>query len=214
MRRTRRPPGGISPAAQAQAAAVHHLSQDPVFRTVLERVAAPRSSALVGNDFEMACRIIAGQQLSTKAAATIWSRVRTQHPSWQAEIVAASTHDQLRACGLSGAKSSAIRTMAERVASRALDFRAIRRLGDAEAAAALAGIKGFGPWSVEMFLIFALGRPDVFSGGDAGLRQAICELDRVPRHLYESRAPSISARWQPWRSIACRYLWAWLDTRR
>ena len=119
--------------------------------------------------------------------------------------------ERLRACGLSGAKSAAIRALAARAACGEVDFAAIRGLPDGEAAERLRAIKGFGPWSTEMFLIFALGRDDIYSVGDGGLRRAVCALYRVSERQYERRVSRIAEAWRPWRSLACRYLWAWLD---
>ena len=83
-------------------------------------------------------------------------------------------------------------------------------LDDAGAAEALSGIAGFGPWSVEMFLIFGMDRDDVFSVGDAGLRRAICSLYGLPKGRYERRVAAIADGWRPYRSLACRWLWGWL----
>lgn len=162
-------------------------------------------------DFETACRIIVGQQLSYAAATTIWGRVRGAAPRWKPADVAGLAADRLRTLGLSRSKATFIHELATRTASGDLNFRRIRRGDDEAAAEALRGIKGFGPWSVEMFLIFALGRDDVFSVGDAGLRRAVCGLYALPPEEYERRIGAISDRWRPWRSHACRYLWGWLD---
>jgi DNA-3-methyladenine glycosylase II len=163
-------------------------------------------------DFETVCRIITGQQLSYAAATTIWNRVRALRPSWQPEHVARLTPARLRECGLSRNKAAFIQDAAKRTARRDLDFAAIRTMPDDEAHEVLLSIKGFGPWSVEMFMIFALDRPDIFSVGDAGLRRAVCSLYGIPKARYESRVPKLAEAWRPYRSFACRYLWGWLDT--
>lgn len=193
-----------SPAATA-------LSRDPVMRRVIDSVGTPRTYYRERTDFETATRIIVGQQLSYAAATTIWRRVAALEPGWRPGVVAALDPDALRACGLSRSKTRFILEAARRVVGGDLDFRRIRRLDDAAAADVLRGITGFGPWSVEMFLIFGLGRDDIFSVGDAALRRAVCALYGVPNARYESRIGTISARWRPWRSHACRYLWEWLD---
>ncbi|MFM7076083.1 MAG: DNA-3-methyladenine glycosylase family protein [Planctomycetaceae bacterium] len=162
-------------------------------------------------DFETVTRIIVGQQLSYAAATTIWGRVRALEPRWRAATVAELAPQALRAAGLSRSKTDFILGAARRVADGDLDLRRVRRLDDAAAAEVLRGIKGFGPWSVEMYLIFALDRPDVFSVGDAGLRRAVCSLYSLRPTDYERRIGPLSDRWRPWRSHACRYLWAWLE---
>ena len=187
------------------------LRKDPVMRGVIDAVGPQPSFYRERTDFETACRIIVGQQLSYAAATTIWGRVRKDVSRWRPADVALLTPERLRALGLSRSKASFILELSARSLSHEIDFRRIRRLDDGAAAEAISGIKGFGPWSVEMFLIFALGRDDIFSVGDAGLRRAVCDLYGVPQGEYERRVGAISDRWRPWRSHACRYLWGWLD---
>lgn len=194
----------VTPAAKA-------LARDPVMRRVIDAVGPLREYYRERTDFETVCRIIVGQQLSYAAATTIWKRAVALRPGWRAAEVAALDPAELRARGLSGNKTRFILEAAARVADGDLDFRRIRRMDDTAATEALRGIKGFGPWSVEMFLIFGLGRDDVFSVGDAGLRRAVCTLYDVPRDRYEARVEAIAERWRPWRSHACRYLWGWLE---
>ncbi len=162
-------------------------------------------------DFETVCRIITGQQLSYAAATTIWKRVRALRESWHPETVARIKPTTLTTCGLSGNKAAFILEAAKRATTNDLDFALIRTLPDEEAHAQLLSIKGFGPWSVEMFMIFALDRPDIFSVGDAGIRRAVCSLYQVPKARYESKVLKLADTWRPYRSFACRYLWGWLD---
>ena len=187
------------------------LRTDPVMRRVIDAVGPQPSYSRERTDFETACRIIVGQQLSYAAATTIWGRVRGVVPRWRPAEVAALSADRLRALGLSRSKATFIQELASRTDSGDLDFRRIRKLDDIAAGEALRGIKGFGPWSVEMFLIFAIGRDDIFSVGDAGLRRAVCDLYGVPPAEYEARIGGIAERWRPYRSHACRYLWGWLE---
>jgi DNA-3-methyladenine glycosylase II len=187
------------------------LGRDPVMRRVMAAVGSLQTYYRERTDFETVCRIITGQQLSYAAATTIWKRVRALRDSWQPEPVAGLGPARLRECGLSRNKAAFILEAAARAASGDLDFRAIRTMPDEEARDALRAIKGFGPWSVEMFLIFALDRPDVFSVGDAGLRRAVCTLYGIPPARYEARVAKVSGNWRPYRSFACRYLWGWLD---
>lgn len=187
------------------------LRKDPVMRRVIDAIGPQPSFYRERTDFETACRIIVGQQLSYAAATTIWGRVRGVVTRWRPAAVAAISADRLRALGLSRSKSAFILELASQSDTGAIDFRRIRKLDDLAAGEALRGIKGFGPWSVEMFLIFALGRDDVFSVGDAGLRRAVCDLYGVPPGEYETRVEGIAERWRPYRSHACRYLWGWLE---
>ena len=180
-------------------------------RRVIDAVGPQPSYYRERTDFETACRIIVGQQLSYAAATTIWGRVRGVVPRWRPAEVAALSNDRLRTLGLSRSKATYIQELATRTDSGDLDFRRIRKLDDIAAGEALRGIKGFGPWSVEMFLIFAIGRDDVFSVGDAGLRRAVCDLYGVLPAEYEARIDGIAERWRPYRSPACRYRWGWLE---
>jgi len=187
------------------------LRRDPVMRRVIDAVGPLRDYYRERTDFETVTRIIVGQQLSYTAATTIWRRVRALEPRWRPTAVARLSADDLRARGLSGSKTRFILEAARRVVDGDLDFRRIRRLDDHAAAERLRGITGFGPWSVEMFMIFGLGRDDIFSVGDAGLRRAVCSLYGIPKAAYAARIDSIAVGWRPWRSHACRYLWGWLD---
>jgi len=189
------------------------LSRDPILARIIAEVGPlPRKTpASASADLAAACRIIAGQQLSAKAASTIWTRVIALAPAWEPAAVAELTEQQLCACGLSRNKASFIRGLAGGVTAGTLDFSAIRRMDDVQASTALSALKGFGPWSIEMFLMFSLDRPDLFSRGDAGLRRAICLLYSVAKDEYEHHVEGITAPWRPYRSYACRYLWAWLD---
>lgn len=145
------------------------------------------------NYFEALCESIVSQQLSIKAADTIWSRVQPKINN-----VLNIPDQQLRDCGLSWAKIKYIKDLA----SKNLDFSKIDTMTDQEVIAHLTQVKGIGPWTAEMFLIFTLGRPDVFSQGDLGLRNAI-------KKLYK-RKPNVK-KWSPFKSYASRILWKSLE---
>jgi len=173
------------------------LGQDPVMRGVMAAVGRLRTYYRERTDFETVCRIITGQQLSYAAATTIWKRVRALREAWQPEAIARLKPAKLLECGLSRNKAAFIQEVAQRAARRDLDFAAIREMPDEVTHENLLSIKGFGPWSVEMFMIFALDRPDVFSVGDAGLRRAVCMLYRIPKARYEARVMAVADNWRP-----------------
>ncbi|HYE04249.1 MAG TPA: DNA-3-methyladenine glycosylase 2 family protein [Planctomycetota bacterium] len=198
----------MDPAIVARAAR-RFAKADPRFARLI-RAVGPLAPHVEREDFANICRIIAGQQLSTRAAATIWGRVHALVGEFTPQAVAALPLDALRASGLSGAKARYVAAAAARVASGEIDLEAVRELDDAAATASLRRLAGFGPWSIEMYLIFVLGRPDVFSPGDGGLRRAIGLL-YGERNATPERSAAIAERWRPYRSVACRYLWAWLD---
>jgi DNA-3-methyladenine glycosylase II len=159
--------------------------------------------------FEAIARAIVGQQLSTKAAGSIWERVVAaldERRTTSGEILAADPA-VLRAAGLSQAKVAYLRDLAERVESGTLDLGRLSTLADEDVIAELIRIKGVGRWTAEMFLIFHLGRPDVISTGDLGIRRAVqlaYGLDELPGPTDLVR---IAEPWRPHRTLGCLYLW-------
>jgi DNA-3-methyladenine glycosylase II len=159
--------------------------------------------------FEAIARAMIGQQLSTKAAASIWERLLEAAggaPLRSAGVLAADP-DALRGAGLSGSKVAYVSDLAERVESGELDLARLAELSDEDVIAALIEIKGVGRWTAEMFLIFHLGRPDVVSTGDLGIRRAVelaYGLDELPGPTELER---IAEPWRPHRTLACLYLW-------
>jgi DNA-3-methyladenine glycosylase II len=154
-------------------------------------------------------RAIVGQQLSTKAARTIYLRVVdifggvTPSPE---QLLEAEEAD-LRAAGLSGRKVEYIRDLAAHVLSGELELDRLGELGDEEAIEEIVAVRGLGRWTAEMFLIFHLERPDVLSGGDLGIRKAVqieYGLEEMPT---PERVVEIGEPWRPHRSLAALYLW-------
>lgn len=158
-------------------------------------------------------RAIVGQQLSTKAARTIYGRLtdrfggRTPTP---AEIIA-DDPEQLRSVGLSRAKASYLRSLAEHVVSGELELERFDAMPDEEVAAELVAVKGLGRWTADMYLIFHLVRPDVLPVGDLGIRRAVERAYGLPDLPDPAQLTEIAAPWRPHRTLACRYLWRSLD---
>jgi DNA-3-methyladenine glycosylase II len=158
-------------------------------------------------------RSIVGQQLSTRAARTIYERLtelfggRTPTPR---ELLAADP-ELIRGAGLSRAKVAYLRDLAEHVEDGELELDRVSELPDEDVSAQLTAVKGLGQWTVDMFLIFHLGRPDVLPVGDLGIRRAV----QVAYGLEELPKPAdleqIAEPWRPHRSLACLYLWTSLD---
>jgi DNA-3-methyladenine glycosylase II len=160
-------------------------------------------------------RSITGQQLSTKAAATIYGRLtelyggRTPTPQ---EIIATDPQ-QLRAVGLSNAKAAYLRDLAEHVVDGELPVDHLAEMADDKVIEVLTAIKGLGRWTVDMFLMFHLGRPDVLPVGDLGIRKAIqihYGLKELPK---AAEMEQIAEPWRPHRTLASLYLWESLDNR-
>jgi len=154
-------------------------------------------------------RAIVGQQLSTKAARTIYGRIldlfdgSTPSPE---QLLEAEESD-LRAAGLSGRKVEYIRDLASHVIEGELELERLDQLEDAEVIEEIVAVRGLGVWTAEMFLLFHLERPDVLSGGDLGIRKAV----QIEYGLEEMPAPAkvleIGEPWRPHRSLASLYLW-------
>jgi DNA-3-methyladenine glycosylase II len=163
--------------------------------------------------FQALSRAIVGQQLSTKAARTIWERVvaevGTETPS--PELILATDPERLREAGLSRSKASFLRDLAERVEDGRLDLTALRALPDEDVIAALIEVKGIGRWTAEMFLMFHLARPDVISVGDLGIRRAIQIAYGIEELPDPTEMERISEAWRPHRTLACLYLWRSLE---
>lgn len=162
--------------------------------------------------FDALTRTIIGQQLSGKAAETIYQRVRakTADKRITTKSLAAVSDQDLRSCGLSGAKTRAVRDLIDKIDSGQLKIRSFSRMSDDEVADAIIEVKGLGPWSAQMYLMFVLCRLDVFSAGDLGIQNAICKLYHKDKE--KTDFDKFARRWQPYRTLACWYLWASLDT--
>jgi DNA-3-methyladenine glycosylase II len=163
--------------------------------------------------WEAVARAIVGQQLSTRAARSIWEKLQgifggtTPTP----EELLRRRPTTLRKAGLSNAKVEFLRDLAARVNDGRLDLKRLAKLPDEDVVAELIEVKGVGQWTAEMFLIFHLGRPDVVSVGDLGIRRAV----QIAYGMKELPGPDelekLAEEWRPHRTLACLYLWRSLD---
>lgn len=183
---------------------------DAVMAALVERY---DGSALVsrGEPFATLARAIVGQQISVRAADSVWSRLSATLPHMVPQAVLGSSAETLRECGLSLRKVEYLFDLARHFGSRQIDVQRWQSLGDAQLIAELTAVRGIGVWTAQMFLIFNQLRPDVFPLDDIGLQKA------VARHYFAGERPSRGAlaaygeRWRPWRSVATWYLWRSLD---
>jgi DNA-3-methyladenine glycosylase II len=154
-------------------------------------------------------RAILGQQISVKAASAIDARLRALFPAGHIDPdgLLALSDEALRGVGLSAAKTRYLRDLAARVASGGLDLSQIHELDDETIIAKLIEVSGIGRWTAEMFLMFSLGRDDVLSVGDLGVRQAIGRLYGFEREATPAECRAVAEPWRPYRSIATFYLW-------
>ena len=216
-----RPAAGsrTSPVPEDRAALRALRKSDRVMASLIERYGDPdgvlaRRGRRPGDAYGALVRSIVGQQLSSKAARTIYERLialfdgRTPTPR---ELLDTDP-EEIRGVGLSRAKVAFLRDLAEHIEDGELDLEALPELPDGEVLEQLTRVKGLGPWTVDMFLMFHLGRPDVLPVGDQGIRRAVqieYDLDELPTPEELER---IAEPWRPHRTLACLYLWRSLDS--
>jgi DNA-3-methyladenine glycosylase II len=164
-----------------------------------------------GDAFQTLCRSIVGQQISVKAAQSIWARFAEAAGKVEPPSVVAMPVETLRACGLSGQKSLYVKDLATHFHTGAIRPRRWPRMKDEAIIEDLVRVKGIGRWSVEMFLIFHLMRPDVLPVDDLGLRRAMERAYNGGEPLTKDEMRSLGAAWSPWSSVATWYLWRSLD---
>jgi DNA-3-methyladenine glycosylase II len=189
--------------------------RDPVIRALIRRHGSCGLADAQHEDaFTALTHAIISQQLSTKAADTIAGRFRAlfQGPPTPA-AVALVDDGQLRAAGLSSQKIRYMRDLCARIAAGSLPLHAVNELPDEDVIQSLTQVKGIGRWTAEMFLMFRLHRPDVLPVDDLGILKAVQRaygLRKMPR---AERLTKIGESWRPYRSVACWYLWASLETK-
>ena len=164
-----------------------------------------------GDAFSTLARAIVGQQISVKAAQSVWDRLLAEVTAISAANVLSAELARLRSCGLSGQKCVYLLDLAQRFASGALDPAHWRDLDDEALIVELTQVKGIGRWTAEMFLIFYMARPDVLPLDDIGLQRAMSLHYNAGRPLSKLKMRRIGATWAPWRSVATWYLWRSLD---
>lgn len=192
---------------------LHLQTADPILAQVIAKITLPPRKS--NRDyFYMLVREIMRQQLSGASADAIENRFCALFGSGdfpRPERILALPDEKMRSAGLSYPKVKYIKCLAKAVLDKTLNLDRIDARSDEEVIAALTQVKGIGRWTAEMFLMFALDRPDVFSCGDQGLRNAMMRLYKLRKQPSQRRALEISNRWRPYRTLACRYLWASLD---
>ena len=180
---------------------------DPAVARALERVGypAPRQRE---PGFATLLRIMVAQQLSTKSAAAIWARLEAAcGPAVTAERFLALEEPDFKAIGFSRQKTAHGRSLAEAVARGALDLPALATLPEEDAIAAIAALRGFGRWSAEIYLLFALGRVDVFPADDLGLQVGMQRLKRLDARPNRKIMDQLAAPWRPRRGCGAIFLW-------
>ncbi|MBU4351224.1 DNA-3-methyladenine glycosylase [Candidatus Parcubacteria bacterium] len=187
------------------------LGKDPTMRQLIKQHSLPPLEKKT-NFFAALTYEIIGQQLSGKVARVIYKRFlglfKGKLP--KPKQILKTSDAKLRSCGCSWAKVKYLKSLAECVDNKQLNLESLDKLPDKEVYEQLLKVKGIGPWTAEMFMIFTLHRPDVFSVGDLGLRTAVSKLYKVKKDDFK-KIEKIAERWKPYRSLACRYLWESID---
>jgi DNA-3-methyladenine glycosylase II len=190
---------------------------DPVMERLIEEHGAIVRKELRaerrGDAYGALLRSIVGQQLSTKAASTIYGRMLDLfdgHAPTPKQLLSANP-DAIRAAGLSRPKINYLRDLAKHVENGELELDRLDELSDEKIIEELTAVKGIGEWSAHMFLMFHLGRPDVLPVGDQGIRNAVKTQYRLRKVPDAKRLEKIARPWRPYRTLACLYLWSSLD---
>jgi DNA-3-methyladenine glycosylase II len=191
-----------------------HLSScgDPVMEGLVATIGPDglRERSFATDHYGSLVRSIVGQQVSTKAAAAIFRRLtdrfggRTPTPQ---EVLADDPEELRAAAGLSGAKLRYLYSLAQHIEDGSLQLERLDSLDDDAVLRELTAVKGIGPWSAQIFLMFHLGRPDVLPVGDLGIRKAMMQLYALEVLPLAPAMEEISQPWRPYRTMACRYLW-------
>jgi DNA-3-methyladenine glycosylase II len=204
------PARSLSPEDYARARRVL-MRRDPVLGELIKTIGACGMAARQRNDHLTALiGSIVSQQLSTKAAATIFGRFVALFPDGAipgAAAIAAIDDLRLRGVGLSGQKVNYLRDLCARIQDGRLDLGALDALEDEDVIERLTAVKGFGRWTAEMFLMFRLHRPDVLPVGDLGIQKAVQRLYRLRNRPDAKRLLKLGEGWRPYRSVASWYLW-------
>lgn len=200
-------------SAQHIKAGQQHLRKaDPVMKALIRQV-GPFTLRPMRDRFTMLVRSIVSQQISTAAAKTILNRLleACDATSFTPERLLQFDLDQLRSLGVSRQKATYLLNLCEKSVTREIDLSSIGRCRDEEVIAQLTQVKGIGRWTAEMFLIFSLGRLDIFPFDDLGIRAAMARQYRLDEYPNKATAAEISEPWAPYRTIASWYLWRSLE---
>jgi DNA-3-methyladenine glycosylase II len=196
---------------------IDHLSQDSRLQSVMTSVTLPPLQGGEEYVYASLIRAIVSQQLSAKAADTIYFRFLDLFPEQDPtpERLLAAPIDALRSAGLSRQKAGYVQNIARFFHEKQAPEASWTALDDEAVIQTLTQIKGVGRWTAEMVLIFTLHRPDILPLGDLGIRKAMIQLyeveETLPKRTVQQQLTGIAESWRPYRSYACRYLWRWID---
>jgi len=200
----------IRTRAHIDAAAAHLADTCEHMELMISALEGPIPTRLRPGGFEALLRSIVAQQVSVASATAIWARVEENIDPLTPENFLRKRAATMRKCGLSRPKARYGRALSEALVSGALDLKRLPRMADEDAIAHLTQVPGIGQWTAEIYLMFSLGRPDVFPSGDIALQntfQLVAGLDERPS---TNEIAVIAERWSPYRAVAARVLWTYL----
>ncbi len=178
-------------------------AHNPIFARAMEGL-PPLPLRLRPDGFAQLLSAIVSQQVSVASAAAIWARLETAGMT-RPDVVDRASGDDLRALGLSRPKVR----YAHALARAGLDYAALRQMPADDAIATLVAVPGIGPWTAEIYVMFSLGRADVFAHGDLALQEAARVMFDLPDRPTEREMRQMALDWSPWRSVAARIMWAY-----
>ena len=200
--------------AKIRAVLNHFQKTDPVLFSIAKRVDIEQIESRETEDyFHSLCHEIIGQQLAKNAAYAIFDRFRKLFVSEKItpEKTIKLTEETIRNVGTSWSKTRSIKHLAQEVVDGTLNLRDLTRLDDWQVVKNLTKVKGIGPWTAQMFLMFTLGREDIFSHGDLGLKKAMVKLYSLNENTTQDEIEEITKKWSPYRTYACQMLWKFSD---
>lgn len=194
---------------------IAHLSKDKKLKKLVE-AAEPHQLKKRKNICTYLCASIMSQQLSTKVADVIYKRFIALYGGKEPrpQQILDTSFEQLRGIGLSNAKVNYVKNVAQFEMEKGMDAKKLQKMDNEEVIAYLTEIKGVGRWTVEMLLMFALGREDVFAVDDLGIQNAMIKLyklDNSDKKQLREKMLKVSEKWSPYRTYACVHLWRWKD---
>jgi DNA-3-methyladenine glycosylase II len=158
-------------------------------------------------------RIIVGQQVSVASAEAIWARFITVFPDMTPQAIGRAREPRFRKAGMSAPKIRALRAVAA-ACRHGLDLDSLAELPAEDAHARLCAVKGIGPWTADIYLLFCLGHPDIFPVGDLALRLSVADAFGLDAPIQPMELAKLAERWSPWRSVAATVFWAYYSARK
>lgn len=203
-----------APPRRALKAACEHLAcTDPALALAYETIGLPKWRSEVPA-YAMLGRMISHQQISLAAAASIWSRVEAHLGEVTAPAILAADPEAIRLCGMSRPKVAHLYSIAQAMADGSLDLARVCAAPLEEARSELLAVRGIGPWTAELFLLYAVGAMDAFPAGDVALIEAHKRLGGYDPRMVSKAFTAHAETWRPWRGVAAHLLWGWLHVDR